>query len=116
MLIPVPDRPGESQEEKRKRMQAAISRVRKAAVEVGNKPTGEPRLAWIALSQSPERRRRAKLAGKVKRLWLSQGGTRTAWRWSLERGAPGSTMYKASSSTTAKPSSADETGVGWVDI
>ncbi|CAE7386236.1 ABCC2, partial [Symbiodinium necroappetens] len=106
--------PGESQEEKRKRMQAAISRVRKAAVEVGNKPTGEPRLAWIALSQSPERRRRAKLAGKVKRLWLS----RDPHRLEVEFGT-GSTWInnvKASSSTTAKPSSADETGVGFLKV
>ena len=73
-LLPVPDCFGKSSDDKPKRVQAAISRVRHAAVEVGQKPMGEPKLAWIAVSQSPERRRRARLAGKVKRLWLSQGG------------------------------------------
>ena len=115
-LIPVPDRPGEAHEDKRKRIQAAISRVRKAAVEVGTKPTGEPQLAWIALSQSPERRRRAKLAGKVKRFWLSQGGAQGRLEVEFGTGSTWINNVKTSSATTARPSAADEAGAGWVDI
>ena len=88
-LLPVPDRPGESLDDKCKRVQSTISRVRHAAVEVGQKPTGEPQMAWIAMSQSPERRRRARLAGKVKRLWLSRDTA--GWKLNSAPAAPGST-------------------------
>ena len=67
----------------------ASSKVRGANLHLGQRPDGTPRRVWIAMSQPPERRRRARLAAKVKRLYLTAGGdigalqmefsTGTAW-------------------------------------
>ena len=56
------------------RLTEAIQTVRKARQATGAmNPDGQPKHLWLAYSQTPERRKRARFAGKVKRLLLEQG-------------------------------------------
>ena len=73
-ILPIDDRVGESFEQRRQRVQEVMSKVRGANLHLGQRPDGTPRRVWIAMSQPPERRRRARLAAKVKRLYLTAGG------------------------------------------
>ena len=73
-ILPIKGRPFETEEAKTGHVQQAIQRVRNANVTTGSNEAGGMRKLWIALSQSPERRKRAKLAGKVKRTILELGG------------------------------------------
>ena len=65
-ILPIDARPGENC---RQRVQHAISRVRAANVQLGQRPDESTRKVWIAMSQPPERQRRASLAAKVKQAW-----------------------------------------------
>ena len=47
---------------------------RHANVMLGRGPDGQHRKLWMSMSQSPERRRKARLAGKVKRAVLEMWG------------------------------------------
>ena len=58
----------------RQRIQSCIRRVNSANVSLGRKPDGNPAKLWPTVSQPLERRRRAALAGKVKRLIIEAGG------------------------------------------
>ena len=73
-ILPIDDRVGESFEQRRQRIQEVIAKVRGANLHLGQRPDGTPRRVWIAMSQPPDRRRRARLAAKVKRLFLTAGG------------------------------------------
>ena len=66
-ILPLTPKPFEDEDARRARVQAAIQKVRNANVMLGKNEAGGMRKLWIAISQSPERRKRAKLAGKVKR-------------------------------------------------
>ncbi|CAE7361641.1 unnamed protein product [Symbiodinium sp. CCMP2592] len=119
-IIPIKPKPFESEDERRTRVQGAMQRVRNANVTTGTDDSGNMRKLWIALSQSPERRRRAKLAGKVKRLVLELGGNKTDMEvefatgtvWMVTSG--GST--KVSSCSAEQPATAEKVGAGWVDV
>ena len=73
-ILPILPKPFEDEDARRHRVQEAIQRVRNANLTLGTHEQGGLRKLWIAISQSPERRRRAKLAGKVKRTILGTGG------------------------------------------
>ena len=73
-ILPIDDRMGESFEQRRQRIQEVIAKVRGANLHLGQRPDGTPRRVWIAMSQPPDRRRRARLAAKVKRLFLTAAG------------------------------------------
>jgi hypothetical protein len=68
-IIPNAPRPGESAEDRRTRVQAAITQVRNANVV----PPGRTRAAWMTYSRTQAERKRAALAGKAKRLILLLG-------------------------------------------
>ena len=51
-----------------------VSRVRTANVTLGTRKDGEPSRLWMAVSEPPERRKRAQLAAKTKRLLLEMCG------------------------------------------
>ncbi|CAE7205709.1 unnamed protein product [Symbiodinium sp. CCMP2592] len=74
VIIPYKARPNETGGELRDRLQQALRRVRTANIAMGRKDDGGTKYLWMQMSQSPERRRRAHLAGKVKRLILSAAG------------------------------------------
>ena len=71
---------------------------------------------WIALSQSPERRKRAKLAGKVKRTILELGGEARLMEVEFATGSVWLGGTKVSSATAEQPKSAEKAGAGWVDV
>ena len=56
------------------RLTTAIQQMRQANQPTGAvTPNGQPRHLWLNFSQTPERRRRARFAGKVERLLLNKG-------------------------------------------
>eukprot|EP00439_Symbiodinium_sp_Y106_P009384 s3949_g1.t1 len=74
VLMPLKPRADETEEEMRQKAEACIRRVSQAGVDLGPKPDGNRAKLWLAVSQPPEKRRRAALAGKVKRLIIEAGG------------------------------------------
>ena len=70
----------------------------------------------MALSQSPERRRRAKLAGKVKRTILELGGQKDAMEVEFATGTVWYDQVKISSAAAEKPRGAESAGAGWADV
>ena len=91
-LIPLKGpRAGESDEGHRQRIQEAITKVRNAKMQTERvrEDTGQPRYMFLAISQPPERRRRAKLAAKVKRCILELGGEHAHLEAELRQGLCG---------------------------
>ena len=93
-LIPVPDRPGEAHEDKRKRIQAAISRVRKAAVEVGTKPTGDHSLHGLHCHKARSAGDAPNWRGKSNAFGSAMGEHRGGLKLSSGQGAHGSTTSR----------------------
>ena len=112
-ILPIKQRPFEMEEAKRGRVQQAIQRVRNANVTTGSNEAGGMRKLWIALSQSPERRKRAKLAGKVKRTILELGGEARLMEVEFATGSVWLGGAKVSSATAEQPKSAEKAGAGW---
>ena len=89
VLIPMKPNQDETEDDMRQRAQACIRRVRLAGVDLGTKLDGNKAKLCLAVSQPPEKRRRAALAGEVKRLIIEAGGEGTVhriepeWRQSL---------------------------------
>ena len=115
-ILPLLPKPFESEDARRKRVQGAIQRVRNANLTLGTNETGGMRKLWIAISQSPERRRRAKLAGKVKRTILELGGSHKELEVEFATGTVWYSRYKVASATAEKPAGAEAAGAGWADI
>ena len=115
-ILPITPKPFEDEDARRTRVQGAIQRVRNANVTLGKNETGGMRKLWIAISQSPERRKLAKLAGKVKRAILELGGTQRDMEVEFATGTVWYQHQKVSSATAEKPHSADTAGVGWADV
>ncbi|CAE7192827.1 unnamed protein product [Symbiodinium sp. CCMP2592] len=72
-IVPIPQRWGETEDQRREIVQATLQKVRRANVMLGVNPAGGHRKLWMSLSQSPERRRKSRLAGKVKRALHGHG-------------------------------------------
>ena len=66
VLLPIAPMTGETDEAMRQRVQTCIRRVNAANINLGRKPDVNQAKLWLTLtiSQPPERRRRAALAGK----------------------------------------------------
>ena len=118
VIIPVQAQAGETDEAFRQRVQHLIRRVNAAGINLGTKPDGTAARLWLTLSQPPERRRRAALAGKVKRVIIECGGagiipsiepewaTGTVWLRGI----------KVASGSTVGPPTSTAAGCGWIDI
>ncbi|CAE7352112.1 unnamed protein product [Symbiodinium microadriaticum] len=118
VLIPISPRDGESEEAMRQRIQSCIRRVNASNISLGWKPDGNQARLWLTLSQPPERRRRAALAGKVKRLIIEAGGSSLVPRIEPEW-ATGTVWLKdtkVSSGTSAGPTGSSGAGCGWIDL
>ena len=74
IIVPMTARADESGDDVRSRVQQAVLRVRTVNVTLGTRDDGEPSRLWMAVSQPPERRKRAQLAAKTKRLILEMNG------------------------------------------
>ena len=67
VVVPYGPRNNESEGNMYSRLTSAIQKVRKARQATGAmNPDGQPKYLWLAYSQTPERRKRARYAGKVK--------------------------------------------------
>ena len=115
-IVPIDNRPLESEEARRTRVQNAIQRVRNANMSLGQHEQGGLRKLWIAISQSPERRRRAKLAGKVKRTILEMGGDQRSMDVEFATGTVWMGAHKICSAAAEQPRDAQQAGAGWIDL
>ena len=115
-ILPLDTKPGESFDERRGRVQEVISKVRAANMHLGVRADGGARRLWIAMSQPPEKRRRARLAAKVKRLFLTLGGDKNLLEMEYSTGTAWIGGVKVCSATASRPGGADEVGPGWVDV
>ena len=115
-ILPILPKPFEDEDTRRQRVQGAIQRVRNANLTLGPNDQGGMRKLWIAISQSPERRRRAKLAGKIKRTILELGGTHADLEVEFATGTVWYRRQKVASATAEKPQGAETAGAGWADI
>ena len=118
VLVPITPMTGESDEATRQRIQSCIRRVNAANINLGRKPDGNQAKLWLTISQPPERRRRAALAGKVKRLIIEAGGPSTLNRIEPEW-ATGTVWFKdqkVSSGSSAGPEGTSTAGCGWIDL
>ena len=92
VIVPYSARNGET-EGRQERLRGAMSRVRQAKILTGDDGPQGPRHLWLNFSTSPDRRKRAILAGKIKRAVLEAGGRKdqlevefaTASVWFRER-------------------------------
>ena len=113
-ILPINELPGESPEARRARVQDVISRVRAANVQLGARPDGGIRRAWIAISKPPEKRRRARLAAKVKRLYLTMGGDKNNLEMEYSSGSAwltqGGHSVKVCSATASRPPGGEDAG------
>ena len=93
----------------------AVQRVRGANVILGGDGT-HSRL-WLAISQSPAKRKRAQLAAKTKRLILELGGAANRLEVEYSTGTAWYNGGKVCSGTAPKPGDdATEAGAGWIDL
>ena len=118
VLVPIAPMEGETDEAMRQRVQTCIRRVNASNISLGWKPDGNPARLWLTLSQPPERRRRAALAGKAKRLIIEAGGSPQIARIEPEW-ATGTVWFKdckISSGTSAGPTGSSTAGCGWIDL
>ena len=67
------------------------------------------------MSQPPERRRRARLAAKTKRLYLTLGGDKALLEMEYNTGSAWIEGHKVCSATASRPPRAEEAGPGWVN-
>ncbi|CAE7371020.1 PLRG1 [Symbiodinium sp. CCMP2592] len=82
-----------------------IAKVRDANIQLGRRPDGGTRRVWIAMSQPPDRRRRARLATKVKRLYLTMGGNKDALQMEFSTGT-----------AMGEQRQAEDAGPGWINL
>ncbi|CAE7559288.1 PLRG1 [Symbiodinium sp. CCMP2592] len=115
-IVPIDDRLGEHFEQRKQRIQDVIAKVREANIQLGRRPDGGTKRVWIAMSQPPDRRRRARLAAKVKRLYLTLGGNKDALQMEFSTGTAWVDSVKVSSATAPKPGRTEDAGPGWVNL
>ncbi|CAE7573262.1 pksJ [Symbiodinium sp. CCMP2592] len=115
-ILPIDEPMGETFEQRKQRIQEVIAKVRDANVQLGRRPDGGTRRVWIAMSQPPDRRRRARLAAKVKRLYLTLGGDKNALQMEFSTGTAWINGVKVSSATAPKPGGTEDAGPGWINL
>ena len=109
-ILPVDERPGETFDQRKQQVQEVITKVRAANMHLGVRADGAPRRLWIAMSQPPERRRRARLAAKTKRLYLTLGGDKALLEMEYNTGSAWIEGHKVCSATASRPPGAEEAG------
>ena len=79
-------------------------------------PDGQHRKLWMSMSQSPERRRKARLAGKVKRAMLEMGAQAAKLEVEFSTGSVWYGGERFSSATLDMPKGGKPAGGGWVRL
>ena len=117
-FVPYGPRNRESDGNMHGRPAAAIQKVRQAHQATGAlNPDGQPKHLWLAYSQTPERRKRARYAGKVKRLLLEQGAEKEDLQVEFATGALWYKGRRIASATAPAPQgqSITKSALGWLD-
>ena len=95
----------------------AVQRVRAANVILGRREDGQHSRLWLAISQSPAKRKRAQLAAKTKRLILELGGAASRLEVEYSTGTAWYNGGRVCSGTAPKQGEdAVEAGAGWIDL
>ena len=115
-IIPIRPKDDESEEQHRQRIQNALQKVRNANLILGAKADGGHQKLWLALSQSPQRRAKAKLAGKAKRLALEHGGDPRRVEAEFATGTVWLNGVKIASATASAPPNTTTAGAGWIHL
>ncbi|CAE7904274.1 X-element\ORF2, partial [Symbiodinium necroappetens] len=115
-IVPINPREGENQESFRSRIRTALRQIREARIVTGDRPEGGNRFFWAAMSESPERRKRAQFSGKVKRLILESQGDRRLVQVEFGTGNVWYDGAKISSAVTTAPPGGEKAGVGWINL
>ena len=115
-IVPIGPRRDEAIFDYRRRIREVLQRVREAKIVTGARPQGGERHLWAAMSESPERRRRAQFAGKVKRLILEESGDRSKLKVEFGTGNVWYSKVRIASAVLMAPDEADKAGVGWLSL
>ena len=116
-ILPFVARRGESNDDARRRAMKAVQRVRAANVVLGRREDGQHSRLWLAISQSPAKRKRAQLAAKTKRLILELGGAANRLEVEYSTGTAWYNGGRVCSGTAPKQGEdAVEAGAGWIDL
>ncbi|CAE7190571.1 NSNH, partial [Symbiodinium necroappetens] len=115
-IVPIAPRPQEDVPDYRRRIREALQKIREAKIITGEKPQGGERYLWAAMSESPERRKRAQFAGKIKRLVLEESGDRSQLEVEFGTGNVWYGRVRVASAVLTAPEEADKAGVGWVSL
>ena len=84
---------------------------------LGTREDGAARRVWIAMSQPQDRRRRARLAANVKRLYPTVGGGRQGPAdGELSTGSAWVDGVKVCSGSVPRPGGTEDAGAGWADL
>ena len=108
-LVPLVKYDRETDEEHRARVQEVLKTIR------AKTRRGKP-LFFAAMSQSPERRKRAQLAGKVKRMIIEAGGEPRKIDVEYGRANVWYNSIKVASGVTTAPDGALVEKAGWVHL
>ena len=73
VIVPYSARSGKTESQCQERLRGAMSRVRRANILTGDDGPEGPRHLWLNFSTSPDRRKKAILAGNIKRAVLEAG-------------------------------------------
>ena len=115
-IVPIQPRATEPVGDFRRRVREALQRVREAKIVTGSRPQGGDRFMWAAMSETPERRKRAQFAGKVKRLVLEEGGERRLLEVEFGTGNIWYARTRVASAVQTAPEDADKAGAGWLAL
>ena len=118
LVVPYGPRNKESDGGMHARLTAAIQRVRQERQATGAlTPDGQPKYLWLAYSQTPERRKRARYAGKVKRLLLEQGAEKQELQVEFATGTVWYRGRRVASATAPAPQgqATTKSALGWLD-
>ena len=75
VIVPYSARTGETESQCQERLRGAMARVRQANILIKEEGSQGPRRLWLNFSTLPDRRKRAILAGKIKRAVLEETAT-----------------------------------------
>ncbi|CAE7686622.1 unnamed protein product [Symbiodinium sp. CCMP2592] len=115
-IIPIPQKWGETEDQRREAVQQTLQKVRNTNMMLGVNLAGGHRKLWMSLSQSPERRKKSRLAGKVKRVMLEMGAQMAKLEVEFSTGSVWYNTERLSSATLEAPKHAERAGVGWVRL
>ena len=116
VIVPMLPRRDENGDDMRLRIQQAVQQVRAANITLGTRDDGSPSRLWMAVSQPPERRKRAQLAAKAKRLILEMDGNRQQLEVEWSSGSVWYKQRRVASAGGSKPEGAEEAGPGWINL